>query len=280
MRELLRRLFQISIASIRRRKMKHWKWEKDFYDLQEDNNGNENYCPPDLGDEILAKLNHAYSKPKSDILQLAVEESQIDHEPEYQTTRLVNNNVTQDQVKSIISQPYKQDTLARKSKTQKKIYNQFRNLNLYLEKAKLCSPYRFQFNEQIFEIHYADLQKFVKDGNILSIVTFLLKLTLGDCLDEYTLTGCRQLTDPITGKSRKCPGTAKKMPEDLKVNIKDYIRQMEFLIYHQDITDNLDAYINTVFTKAFNRRQNMIKKRIDAAAAGKGKTAKNRKNVI
>ena len=31
----------------------------------------------------------------------------------------------------------------------------------------------------VFDVHYADILPFVKDGNILSIVMFLLKLTLG-----------------------------------------------------------------------------------------------------
>ena len=115
--------------------------------------------------------------PPVDILKLAVEESQIHHEPEY---HLTNNNLDQDHRSTLseIWKPYEDDQLVCKSKTTKR-YKQFRNLNLYCDKIKLFSPYQFTFEDRVFDVHYADILPFVKDGNILSIVMFLLKLTLG-----------------------------------------------------------------------------------------------------
>ena len=211
--------------------------------------------------------------------------------PDQQTT-LVNNQVTEVTRKSqdppspkirkilpeenhVSTQPepkFKVDNAAKlscprvSSSTTSKGYTQFKDLSLYVNKIKSISPYKLQFEGKVFEVHYDDLLAFFKDGNILSIVLFLLKLTLGDCLDEYTLTGSRQVKDPLTGRLGKIQGTAKKLPEELKMSIREFIRQMEFLVFHPDIMDNFDAFINCVFTKAFNRVQNLVKKRKDAAA--------------
>ena len=99
-------------------------------------------------------------------------------------------------------------------------------------------------------------------------------------MDEYTLTGSRQLVDPKTGKSSKIPNIAKKLPEDLRLKIANFFRQMELLVFHQDILNNFDSYLNCVFTKAFNRRQHRSKRRKDAVAAGAGRRIARRKNVI
>ena len=56
--------------------------------------------------------------------------------------------------------------------------------------------------------------------------------------------------DPKTGKSSKIPNIANKLPEDLRLKIANFFRQMELLAFHQDILNNFDSYLNCVFTKA------------------------------
>ena len=74
--------------------------------------------------------------------------------------------------------------------------------------------------------------------------------------------------DPNTGKSSKIPNIANKLPEDLRLKIANFFRQMELLAFHQDILKNFDSYLTCVSTKAFNLRQHRSKKRMDAIAAG------------
>ena len=74
--------------------------------------------------------------------------------------------------------------------------------------------------------------------------------------------------DPNTGKSSKIPNIANKLPEDLRLKIANFFRQMELLA----------SYINCVFTKAFNRRQHCSKRQKDAIAVGR--QIARRKNVL
>ena len=104
------------------------------------------------------------------------------------------------------------------------------------------------------------------------LVQQIMKQCLEGKLSEYTLTGERQIKD-ASGRLTKVSNAAKKFPEELKQNIKNFILDTEMLVKHSELLDMhmFDSYMNSVFTKAFNREQDKLRKQkvADAKRASK-----------
>ena len=141
----------------------------------------------------------------------------------------------------------------------------FRDLHLYLTEIK-NSHYDLTFNDESYRVHFVDIQHFTRNGNILMLVQHLMKQCLDGKLTQYTLTGQRQLKTRSDGRSTKVKDAAKIFPEELKQNIKQFVLDTQILMNHPELLDIFDSYMNTIFTKAFNREQDKERKQREAAA--------------
>ena len=181
-------------------------------------------------------------------------------------TYLINQVEVKEQV---IYQPYQQNNLNSKSRPSRKtkVPTKFRDLKLNFETFKTIQNGRYDlnFNGTFHTIFYEDIMKHAKNGNLLMLVQQLMKQCLEGNLSDYTLTGQRQLKE-TSGRCTKVKEAAKKFPEELKQNIKKFILETQMLINHQDLLQIFDAYMNTIFTKAFNREQDKERKQREAAA--------------
>ena len=164
-----------------------------------------------------------------------------------------------------INTPYQQRETTKKAPKPKNVKERFRDLNLYLDVIK-NGHYDLFFNHKYHQVHFVDIKNHTRTGNFLMLVQQLMKQCLDGRLSDYTLTGQRQLKSSSDGRCSKVKAAAKKFPEELKQNIKQFVIDTRLLINHPELLDIFDAYMNTVFTKAFNREQDKERKQREAAA--------------
>ena len=158
-----------------------------------------------------------------------------------------------------------QKTLVTKA-PKKKVPSKMTKLNLNSEKIE-ARPYIFSFDNQEFKVPYVDILHQLKVGNFLQLIVTILRETVQD-LEGYTLTGERQIfiRNEQAGQMnyyKKIPGGAKKLPNELNQQIRDFVLNNEILKFEPEMLEQFDLYIKSVFTRAFNRGQNLEKKRID-----------------
>ena len=141
-----------------------------------------------------------------------------------------------------------------------------------VETLEMNGHYVLNFNGTDHTIHFADILKHKANGTFLMLVQQIMKQCLDGKLSDFTLTGERQVKD-ASGRLTKVKDAAKKFPEELKQNIKKFILDTEMLTNHQDLLQIgiFDSYMNSVFTKAFNREQDKLRKQkvADAKRASK-----------
>ena len=167
------------------------------------------------------------------------------------------------QVDEFTVQPYEQKHLV--TKINQKVPKQMNGFKFYLEKLKVC-PIVISWNSQQFTILYEEFPNIFNNGNLLMLVISILQKCLGsEDLSQYTLTGRRQVKDPESGKSSWVTNAANKLPEDLKLEIRNFILNSELMRNHPDILADFDRYFKTILTKSFNRVHDKMKKRKVAA---------------
>ena len=161
-------------------------------------------------------------------------------------------------------QPQEQKTLVTKA-PKKKVPTKMTKLHLNSEKIE-ARPYIFSLKNQEFEVPYGEILHQLRVGNFLQLIVTILRETVQD-LEGYTLTGQRQIfvrNEPGQMNSyKKIIGGAKKLPDELNEQIREFVLKNEILKFEPETLEQFDLYIKSVFTRAFNRGQNLEKKRND-----------------
>ena len=141
-----------------------------------------------------------------------------------------------------------------------------KGFNFYLGKVKTQNVNVLSWNGNAFLISYEDHKSFFDNGNLLMLVMRMLQMCLGEELAQYSLTGVKIVRDPETGKTHRVSNAAQKLPDELRLELQDFIVKTELMKYYPEILADFDRYFKTVLSKSFNRFQDKARKRKDAAA--------------
>ena len=180
-----------------------------------------------------------------------------------QIEEFTNQNCQNSQVEEFTVQPYEKKHLV--TKINQKVPKQMTRFKFYLDKLKV-GPIVISWNSQQFTIRYDEFTSIFNNGNLLMLVISILEMCLGENLSGYTLTGIRQVKDPESGKVSRVSNAAHKLPEDLKVEIKNFILNSQLMTNYPEILADFDRYFKTILSKSLNRVQDKLRKRKDAAA--------------
>ena len=110
--------------------------------------------------------------------------------------------------------------------------------------------------------------KWLAKGNILAVVSFIIKAALPDAYN-YTMTGTSYIITERNLETRKASDyqrmdVTKRLPDELNLYIRRFILESEVLKNETGILQRFDEWMNLVYTRAFNRIRDLRLKHIKA----------------